>query len=261
MACRIPGKEAFARTIEYFESVLPRAGVSVSLNTRVDDITALTAFDGVVVATGVVPRRLALPGADLPHVTSYADVLLEVKSRVREPVAVIGAGGVGVDVAHWLTHSGGEDALGDFYARHGLAGEVASPADSVAREASRRVTVMRRGRRVAEGVGPSSRWVVLQALQRSGVELLTGVAYERIEPDAVVIRAGEELRRVPARTVVVAAGQVSEAALVPLLASAGVPHSVIGGAADAAELNAERAFREGAEAPRVVQRAVRGAPA
>ncbi|HET9103409.1 MAG TPA: FAD-dependent oxidoreductase [Solirubrobacteraceae bacterium] len=266
MACRIPGKESFARTIEYFEDALPRAGVSVSLGTRVDGLAALTGFDAVVVATGVVPRRLALPGSDLPHVRSYADVLLtpEGVGAVGEEVVVIGAGGVGVDIAHWLSHRGGGDPVHEFYARHGLnpdTGDMAVNAGAKRPEAFRRVTVTRRGRRVAEGVGPSSRWVVLQALERAGVEVLTGVTYERIEREAVLVGVGGDLRRLPAQRVVVAAGQLPHDALVPVLSSAGVPHVVIGGAADAAELNAERAFREGAQAPGALKRALSGAPA
>jgi 2,4-dienoyl-CoA reductase (NADPH2) len=112
---------------------------------------------------------------------------------------------------------------------------------------------MRRGTRVAERMGPSTRWAVLDALKRNGVEILTGLQYARIEPEAVVIQeaSGSE-RRIPAETVIVAAGQQPETGLAAALRNAGAPHVVIGGAADAAELDAERAFREGSQAPRAV---------
>ena len=114
---------------------------------------------------------------------------------------------------------------------------------------------MRRGTRVGEHIGPSTRWAVVQELRMAGVEILTGVAYERIEPDAVVIRDAEgSERRVAADTVVIAAGQEPETALARSLAGAGRPHLVIGGAGGATELDAERAFREGARTPAMVAR-------
>jgi len=260
MACRIPGKEDFARTIEYFEDLLPRLEVEVRLDSRIDDLGALQGFDAAVVASGVVPRRLGLRGAELPHVRSYAELLLAGDGPLaltEDPVVIIGAGGIGVDVAHWLTHRREDDPVRAFYARHGLAGAGAGD-----QPPPRAVTLMRRGRRVAEGVGPSTRWVVLQTLERAGVEILTGVAYERIEGHAVLIHdADGALRRLPAKSVVVAAGQVPHDRLVPMLESAGMPHVVIGGAADAVELDAERAFREGAQAPRALERALVGSSA
>ncbi|MBV9194144.1 MAG: FAD-dependent oxidoreductase [Solirubrobacterales bacterium] len=246
MAWRIPGKEDFERTIEYFEAELARLGVSVRVGERVADRARLDDFDGVVVATGVLPRHIELPGADLPHVHTYAELLLD-GTGVGDTVAIIGAGGIGVDVAHRLSYRAGADARAAFYAEFGLraAGAAAPP------PSARRVTMMRRGARVGEGIGPSTRWAVLDALARAGVEILTGVEYLAIEPGAVRIRhpAGGEEHRVPADTVVVAAGQRSEAWLAAELERADQPHVVIGGAALAAELDAERAFREGARAP------------
>jgi len=263
MACRIPGKEDFASTVEYFEDELPRLGVTIRLATAVRDADEVEGFDCVVVATGVVPRAIDLPGADLPHVISYASLLSG--GTWGERVAIIGAGGIGVDVAHLVSHRPGE-----FYAAYrldpprqrttttstatatatatapGLAPASASPGRGS-------VTLMRRGTRVGERIGPSTRWAVVQELRMAGVEILTGVAYERIEPGAVVIRDADGAeRRVAADTVVIAAGQEPQTALARSLAGAGRPHLVIGGAAGAAELDAERAFREGAQAPLAV---------
>ncbi len=261
MACRIPGKEDFAGTIAYFERELARLGAGVTLGVRIADAAALVGFDAVVVATGVLPRTVALPGSELAHVLSYAELLLD-QSRdavvaAARSVAIIGAGGIGVDVAHRLSRHGDGDPRSAFYEAYGLADAHRRPAP-----AGRAVTLMRRGARVGERIGPSTRWAVLQELRRAGVEILTGVAYERIEPDAVVIReaTGRE-RRVPAQIVVLAAGQQPEAPLVAALQEAGRPHVVIGGAADAAELDAERAFREGARAPAAVELALVGSRA
>jgi 2,4-dienoyl-CoA reductase (NADPH2) len=259
MACRIPGKEDFGLTGRYFEDELARLGVEVALGERVE-VDALSAFDAVVVATGVVPRRVPLPGAELPHVLSYAELLLadEPRALVGERVAIIGAGGIGTDVAHMLAF-GGES----FYERYGLhppdlTGEIhaigrISPVESRRPE---QITLMRRAGRIGDGVGASTRWVVVQELQRAGVELLTGVEYERIEADAVVVRVDGSERRIAADTVVIAAGQEAERSLADALAARGQAHVVIGGAAAAEHLDAGRAFRDGFGAPATVARAL-----
>jgi 2,4-dienoyl-CoA reductase (NADPH2) len=252
MACRIPGKEDFAGTIAYFEAELARLGVTVRLDAAVRHARELAEFDFVVVATGVVPRPIELPGADLPHVISYAGLLLGDGPPPGAGVAIIGAGGIGVDIAHLVSHRDGNfygvyalDAPGE---RAAATGPSAAPAPAPPGRAT--VTLMRRGTRVGERVGPSTRWAVVQELRMAGVEILTGVTYERIEPGAVLIRdAGGAERRVEADTVVIAAGQEPDAALARSLVDAERPHLVIGGAGGAAELDAERAFREGARTP------------
>ncbi len=248
MARRIPGKEDFAGTVAYFEAELERLGVTVRLQHAVRDARELAEFDCVVVATGVVPRPIDLPGIDLPHVVSYAELLNG--GTWGERVAIIGAGGIGVDVAHLVSHRGA-----DFYTAYGLDPPGPRVTPATAPPARAKVTLMRRGTRVGEHIGPSTRWAVVQELRMAGVEILTGVAYERIEPDAVVIRDAEgSERRVAADTVVIAAGQEPETALARSLAGAGRPHLVIGGAGGATELDAERAFREGARTPATVAR-------
>jgi 2,4-dienoyl-CoA reductase (NADPH2) len=251
MACRVPGKEDFAGTVAYFEAELERLAVEVHLEAPMRDADPLAQFDAVVVATGVVPRPADLPGVDLPHVVSYAELLNG--GAWGERVAIIGAGGIGVDVAHLVSHRDG-----DFYTAYGLDPPAPRVAPATTPPVRAKVTLMRRGTRVGEHIGPSTRWAVVQELRMAGVEILTGVAYERIEPDAVVIRdPGGAERRVAADTVVIAAGQEPETALARSLAGAGRPHLVIGGAGGAAELDAERAFREGARAPLAVAELLR----
>jgi 2,4-dienoyl-CoA reductase (NADPH2) len=247
MACRIPGKQDYGRTIEYFEAELARLGVEVALQTA-PGVGELGAFDAVVVATGVTPRPIDVPGAELPHVHTYAELLDPDADPVplRGAVAVIGAGGIGVDVAHMLSDPTGGDPLERFYAAYGLRG-VHVPDQAL--RSPRPVALMRRGEgRVGQSIGPTMRWVTVGALTRAGVEILTGVTYERIEPRVMRIReAGGTTRQIPADTVIVCAGQLSDRGLADRLAAADVAHVVIGGAVRADELDAERAFRDGAE--------------
>jgi 2,4-dienoyl-CoA reductase (NADPH2) len=258
MARRIPGKGDFGLTGPYFQQELARLGVTMSFETSVDSVEQLAGFDAVVLATGVLPRGVTLPGAELPHVISYAELLLadDPLTLVGQVVVILGAGGIGTDVAHMLASHPG------FYERYELSppgpnavldlGTVSQPGY----EWPGVITLMRRSGRIGEGVGASTRWVVVQELKAAGVEMLTGVAYERIEPDAVIVRVDGAQRRIPADTVVVAAGQEPRRELVDQLAAAGIPHVVIGGAADASGLDAGRAFREGFGAPAAVARAL-----
>ena len=252
MAARIPGKADYARTIEYFESELRRLGVAVECET-VPGVHELSGFAAVVVATGVVPRIIEVSGAELPHVHTYAELLDPDGDGVvlDGPVAVIGAGGIGVDVAHRLSHSTAGDPQERFYAAYGLRGVTVPDA---AFASPRPVTLMRRGSdRIGSGIGPTTRWVTIAALQRAGVEVLTGIGYEAIEPGVVHIRdASGAPRQIPADTVIVCAGQEPDAGLERALHGAGIPHLVIGGAAQAGELDAERAFRDGALTPTTV---------
>ncbi|MGH8261668.1 MAG: FAD-dependent oxidoreductase, partial [Steroidobacteraceae bacterium] len=177
LACRIPGKEDFGRTIDYFEAELRRLGVQLRLGQRIgaDSVAELDDYDGVIVASGVVPKRIDLPGIDLPIVREYPAAVLGAADG-HGPVAIIGAGGIGVDLAHR-------------YASRG-----------------RPVTLLCRGDTLAERVGRSTRWVLLRALRASGVRFMTGVTYERIAEDGVWLRGPEgSPTHVEAEAVVIAA--------------------------------------------------------
>ncbi len=253
MARRVPGKRDFGETIRYFANELPRLGVTVHLNRRVAGAAALRGFDAIVLASGVVPRSARLAGSDLPNVISYADLLLHDRD-VGERVAIIGAGGIGVDVAHYL--SNGESDVDEgtrFLYEQGLA----APSDGAIVVAGRkRVALMRRGTTIGERIGKTTRWAVLRALRAAGVETHTGVNYEAIVSGGVRIRdAGGNARTIEADTVIVAAGQERNDVLLAAVHELGVPYRVVGGAKDAAELNAVRAFDEGLRAAHELARA------
>jgi 2,4-dienoyl-CoA reductase (NADPH2) len=246
MARKIPGKRDFGETIRYFTNELARLGVAVRLNCPLDDAAALQGFDGVVLASGVVPRRVTLVGNDLPQVVSYADVLLR-DCAVGERVAIVGAGGIGVDVAHYLSF--GEANVGEstrFLYEQGLA----APSDGALLVAGRKqVALMRRGATIGEGIGKTTRWAVLRALRAAGVETLPNVTYDAIVPSGIRVRTADGAERtIDADTVVIAAGQERNDALLAPIRALGVPFRVVGGANDASELNAVRAFDEGLRA-------------
>lgn len=254
----VPGKEDFGATISYFDRELRRLGALIHLGRAVREADAelLGGFDGVVLATGVVPRRIDLPGAELPLVSDYPSAFGGAVSAARR-VAIIGAGGIGVDLAHWLAHAEtGEPAAERFLREQGLVppGAGAGPGDpstdfDPAASAPPAVTMMRRGGRAGAGIGRSTRWVWLAALRRAGVATRIGLSYRAITPDGVeIVVDGAEPELVPADAVVVAAGQERNDALRPLLERVGVPHRVVGGAESPTELNAVRAFGDGLRA-------------
>ncbi|WP_030472212.1 oxidoreductase [Lentzea aerocolonigenes] len=251
LARLVPGKADFGATIGYFTDELARLGVRVRLTTPItaDNLELIRQADGVVLATGVTPRELDLPGANLPHVVHYQRAFLEPESLGRR-VVIIGGGGIAVDLAHLLGHGPSPlDARTRFLAEHGLA-EGPPPAPS-----PRSLTILRRRGRIGAGMGRSTRWAAVDALRRQGTVLLSGVQYEAITPCGVQITDNAGTRReIPADSVVVAIGQEPRADLLPLLARTGVPHQVIGGSSGATGLNATRAFEEGLRAAYVLGR-------
>jgi 2,4-dienoyl-CoA reductase (NADPH2) len=246
MARRIPGKADFNETIRYYTNELSRLGITVHYNRRITDVATLQGFDGVILASGVLPRRVSLSGNDRANVVSYADLLLH-DAPVGERVAIVGAGGIGVDVAHFLSHGEANvDATTRFLYEQGLA----APDDGALIVTGRKqVALMRRGRTIGAGIGPTTRWSVVAALRAAGVTTLPNVTYEAIEPSGVLIRDAQgNATLIEADTVVIAAGQERNDALLEPIRKLGIPYRVIGGAHDAAELNAVRAFDEGLRA-------------
>ena len=250
LAMNIPGKEEFAETLRYYRRRFEVLGVDVRLGTRATT-SDLGTFDEVVVATGVVPRIPALEGIDHPKVVSYADVL---DGRVvpGHRVAVVGAGGIGVDVAHYLTHDPTE-SVEDWLAHWG----VGDPAvhrggltDKASRTPAREVHLLQRKTTpIGKDLGKTSGWAHRLVLKDSGVRQLNGVSYERVDDAGLHITVDGEARVLDVDHVVVCAGQESVRDLYDELASDsnGTGVHLIGGADVAAELDAKRAIKQGTE--------------
>ncbi|MCF3963344.1 oxidoreductase, partial [Streptomyces fuscigenes] len=211
MAGLVPGKADFASTVRHHVAELAEAGVPLRLGHRIGgrDTALLRTFDGVVLASGVLPVRPALPGLALPHVIDYAQAFAD-PDALGERVAVIGGGGIAVDLAHLLTAGrAAKSTPEEFLAAHTVTG--GSGERAAAGGSGRSVTLMRRGGRVGAGIGPSTRWVAMGELRAAGVATLVGVEYEEITREGVVVRdADGERRLVPADHVVLAAGQEPE---------------------------------------------------
>ena len=272
----VPGKEEFFETIRYFSNELEHQGVTIHLNTKVDKALLDDGkFDHIIIATGVVPRSLQgkLDGADLPQVISYAD-LLSGKKSVGNSVAVIGAGGIGFDVSEYLTanhgqplHELGEDTLKDPNYRptpqtiedwreewgvtldedYQTDGGLVKP-DPIT--PVRQVYLMQRSAgRLGAGLNKTTGWVHRAHVKSHGVIQLSGVQYEKITSEGIWVtnpQGHSQLLRVD--SVVVCAGQESVNELMPNIGDdLDAQYHLIGGAKLAAELDAKRAIRDGAE--------------
>jgi 2,4-dienoyl-CoA reductase (NADPH2) len=247
----VPGKEDYGATISYFESELRRLGVHLHLGREVgeDDADLIADCVGVVLATGVRPRAVDIPGSSLPHVVDYADAFESGLGDARS-VAIVGGGGIGVDLAHFLTHNPSDVA--DFYRQYAVEppsrvrnGHIAT----ISNHGKPAVALMRRSGRIGSGIGRTTKWVWLDALKHAGVETRTGLSYRQITPHGIEIElkdGGVEL--IAADRVVIAAGQERRDELRPLLERLEVPHRVVGGALNPSELNAVRAFGDGLRA-------------
>lgn len=251
IARRIPGKEEFAETIRYYGNRLTAHGIDLRLNTRAD-VETLQGYDEVVVATGVTPRTPDIEGVDHPNVVTYLDVLRD-GAPVGERVAVVGAGGIGFDVAEFLTDSG-EGASQDpaVYFRHwGVDTAYTGQGGLVAPERPappRRVHLLqRKTTKVGAGLGTTTGWIHRAELKHRGVVSVAGATYDRIDDEGLHITVDGEQRLVPADTVVLCTGQEPRRDLYEELRAAGVDAHLIGGADVAAELDAKRAIRQGTE--------------
>jgi len=261
IAMQVPGKEEFSETLRYFARRIEITGVKLQLNQRVTREQLLAqGFDEIIVATGITPRTPPIEGVNHPKVLSYIDVLLHKKS-VGEKVAIIGAGGIGFDVAEYLIHDPRislpvsvehwcEDWGVDLHANAngGLAQNLTAP------KPFRHIHLLqRKTSKVGAGLGKTSGWVHRAALQRGGVVMMAGVEYHKIDDAGLHITVNGVAKILDVDNVILCAGQDSLAELMPpqtgdkTAKHTGPRFHKIGGAKLAAELDAKRAIREGAE--------------
>ncbi|MGW2205382.1 oxidoreductase [Streptomyces sp. NPDC001774] len=249
IAKRVPGKEEFDETLRYFRTQLVERGVEVRLNTPVaaDD---LDGYDEVVVATGVTPRTPEIEGVDHPSVVSYLDVLRD-GAPVGERVAIVGAGGIGFDVAEFLT-DGGEGASQDaetYFRQWGVDTSYETRGGLRAPERPRPPRqvhlLQRKTTKVGAGLGKTTGWIHRAEMKHRGVTMVAGATYERIDDDGLHITVDGERQTVPVDTVVLCTGQEPRRGLYEELIAAGRTAHLIGGADVAAELDAKRAIDQG----------------
>lgn len=251
-AKQIPGKEEFYETLRYYAKRIEVLGISLHLNTQVDaDVLAPHQFDEVIMATGIKPRKLDIPGIDHPNVLSYIEVLRDHKP-VGKRVALIGAGGIGFDVAEylvekehlttnldkWLTHWGIDKNY-----RH--AGALSKP--EIADTERDVYLLQRKSSKVGAGLGKTTGWIHRTSLAHHKVKMINSVSYEKVDDQGLHIKIGDKPRVLEVDNIIVCAGQEPFRELESSLLEAGFIVHVIGGADVAAELDAKRAIRQGAE--------------
>ncbi|MFP6598460.1 MAG: NADPH-dependent 2,4-dienoyl-CoA reductase [Candidatus Hydrogenedentota bacterium] len=255
LAKRIPGKEEFTETLRYYGRMLEVHKVNVRLNTKAaaHDL-ADEGFDEIVIATGISPRKPNIEGIDHPMVANYIDVIMG-RREVGRSVAIIGAGGIGFDVAELISHSGPSGALNvdvfakewgiDFenHPRGGVTG-----VEPVVAAADREIFLLqRKTTALGRSLGRTTGWTHRITLNRRGVKMVAGVEYQKIDDDGLHIAVDGDAQVLSVDTVIICAGQTSLQTLHDELAAQGVNSTLVGGAYEAVELDAKGAIKQACE--------------
>ena len=256
MAKVIPGKEEYSQTIRYYDAMLKKYAVELRLNTRaeVEDLVTEN-FDEIILATGVTPRRLEMDGIDHPKVLDYVDVLYH-KKAVGDKVAIIGAGGIGFDMAEYLAHDMTHESISlntenymkewgvDMqYNKGGALAEAPQPLAS-----PREIYLLKRSKgKHGKNLGKTTGWIHRSSLAMKDVKMLADVNYEKVDDQGLHIRMGKTAEILDVDHVVVCAGQVSLKELEADLLAAKQKVHLIGGANIAAQLDAKMAIKEASE--------------
>ncbi|MBV1884181.1 MAG: NADPH-dependent 2,4-dienoyl-CoA reductase [Pseudomonadales bacterium] len=254
LAKKVPDKAEFYEFIRYFQSQLDKHGVTVHLNTRVDANRLKDNYDEVIVATGITPRIPDIPGIDHPCVISYLD-LLSGKSKTGKRVAILGAGGIGFDVAILLANGKGEGATNtaDFLKKWGVdltmqeAGSLTPEGPQFPPAAHEITMLQRKPKSLGRNLGLTSGWVLRAELDAMGVSKVAGVTYHKIDDKGLHYSVKGENKLLEVDSVVVCTGQESNNELHQSLIKLGVSCHLIGGAAEAKELDALAAVSQGLE--------------
>ncbi|PCI21962.1 MAG: NADPH-dependent 2,4-dienoyl-CoA reductase, partial [SAR324 cluster bacterium] len=253
IAKQVPGKEEFSETLRYFKRQLQLNKVNVHLNKSITAKELIDqGFDEIILATGVVPRQPPIPGVDHAKVLSYIEVLLE-KKPVGKSVAIIGAGGIGFDVAEYLTHAGKSPSLDqdkflkewgidqNLEARGGVDG-----CDQAIEASPRQVYLLqRKTSKLGKGLGKTTGWIHRTTLKNKKVTMISGASYDKIDQQGLHITVNDQQKLLSVDHVILCTGQESRRDLQAELESAGMATHLIGGAKLAGELDAKRAISDG----------------
>ncbi len=269
VAKQVPGKEEFYETLRYFGRQIELTGVVLKLGARVSAQALIGgSYAHIVLATGVTPRTPPIEGIDHAKVMGYLDVLRD-KRPVGQSVALIGAGGIGFDTAEFLLHEGVSSSLdkAKFFAEWGVdtdyrerGGLLPSNAPRSVRaepvEASPRklYLLQRKASKVGDGLGKTTGWIHRSSLKNRAVEMLAGVTYRKVDDAGLHITVGDKDILLPVDSVIVCAGQEPQRELQAELLAAGCSVHLIGGADQAAELDAKRAIKQGLELAIVLEK-------
>ena len=256
MAKVIPGKEEYGQTIRYYDNMLKKYGVDVRLNTRAEEADLIAqGYDEIILATGVTPRTLEIEGINHPKVLDYVDVLYKNKS-VGDKVAIVGAGGIGFDMAEFLAHDMSHESVSlntenymkewgvDMSYKNG--GALADAPQPLA--SPREIYLLKRSKgKHGKNLGKTTGWIHRSSLAMKEVKMLADVSYEKIDDQGLHIKVGEEQQILDVDHVIICAGQVSLKELEAGLNAAGQNVHLIGGANIAAQLDAKMAIKEASE--------------
>jgi len=254
MAKVIPGKEEYQETIRYYDAMIKKYNVHLKLNHRANAKELLSAgYDDILLCTGVVPRQVGFPGADHDKVVSYIDVLQH-KVAIGERVAIIGAGGIGFDVAEYLAHGETVSPSMDISAYmkewgvdmdYGKPGATARPQPA---PSPRQIFLLKRsGGKHGKDLGKTTGWIHRSSLKMKGVEMIANATYDKVDDAGLHISKNEEQILLEVDHVVICAGQEPQRELHQELADGGANVHLIGGADVAAQLDAKRAIKQASE--------------
>lgn len=254
IAKTIPGKEEFYETLRYFKRQIEiQANINLQLNhSATYEELKQSHYDEIVIATGVIPRHLAIEGIDHPKVLSYIQVLKE-RVPVGQRVAIIGAGGIGFDTAEYLTHEGDSASLNTqkFYDEWGIDttyANVGGLKEPTLEKSEREIYLLqRKANSVGAGLGKTTGWIHRTGLKHRQVNMIPGVSYQKIDDQGLHILVNDQPKVLDVDHVIICAGQEPFTAMYEQLQADGKSVHLIGGALEAGELDAKRAIRQGAE--------------
>jgi len=252
LAKQIPGKEEFYETLRYYKKMMEVHGVDVQLNTRATAQSLKAGnYDEIIIATGIKPRTPDIDGIDHAKVVSYIDVI-KGTAIVGKKVAIMGAGGIGFDVAELITHEGKSSALDiDLFAKEwGIdfenhpRGGVTGVEPIVAHNDREVIVMQRKTAAVGRTLGKTTGWTHRLTLKRRGVKTMSGVEYRRIDDQGLHITVGNTPDILDVDTVILCAGQTPLRTLYDDLEGEGLSVQLVGGAFEAAELDAKQAINQ-----------------